>query len=108
VTTHEVLVAARNRLERVGWQQYFSYDAGPNCALGHLRIVGGEDTYPSAAYHALKVAIGVEGPIGKWNDTKGRTKAEVLAAFDRASAATAPPPPDLQLSELVEAGEMVA
>jgi hypothetical protein len=85
-------VAARNRLERVGWQQYFSFDSGPNCMLGHLRQVGDPRCwYDGPAYFALRAAVG--GMIvGDWNDAKGRTLEEVLAAFDKAIAATAPEP----------------
>jgi hypothetical protein len=38
-----------------------------------------------AGWRFLKDAIGEPQPIG-WNDRKGRTQAEVLAAFDRAIA----------------------
>ena len=60
------------------------------CATGAIGVAVGD--YPDAyaaeeLVNKLADAIGVERNIGAievWNDTEGRTQAEVLAAFDRA------------------------
>ena len=36
--------------------------------------------------HILKLPLGDAGLVGLWNDTKGRTLAEVLAVYDQAIA----------------------
>lgn len=104
MTTHEVLVAARNYLEREGWAQGHWPDFGewiyppdsPNatCASNVLKRLECDEPERWKARRELLKAIGRDdvADIFRWNDTPGRTKAEVLAAFDKAIAATAPDP----------------
>jgi hypothetical protein len=104
MTTHEVLVAARNLIDREGWIQNAHYAPEGRCVRGALSDVTRGKT-DLGYYHATRAFSDVvdEVLIGAWNDHPDRTKAEVLAAFDKAIAATAPEPPDPQWSELVEA-----
>jgi len=99
VTTKQILQEARALLAR-GWcQGYFAKDeAGHNvtendpgavcwCAVGAtLRAAHVLRFDNSEALLALRV-LGAEirsWVIPNWNDAEGRTKEEVLAAFDRA------------------------
>lgn len=102
--THEILVAGRNYIARHGWTQgYEEYDhGGPACAAVACGWVADGDLLVfsdarNAAQNALAAAAGVSPhELPEWNDADERTEAEVLAAFDRAIAATAPAP-DLSL-----------
>jgi hypothetical protein len=109
-------VNARNKIDRVGWIRLgavpcIALTPGAACALNAITD-DEEDAIrlwrPAAEAFAEAAGIGHWSGIPVWNDHRDRTKAEVLAAFDAAIAATAPPPPDPQWSELVEAGELVA
>jgi hypothetical protein len=100
VTPHEVLVKARNRLaRRHGWHGRRVHLFGDARCAG-LAISDAAGGYHGAALRAFYAATGeagaYAGPISiyRWNDAPGRTKKEVLAAFDRAIAATAPAPAD--------------
>lgn len=99
-TTHEVLVAARNLIDRGGWIQGAVLTSDGRCAVGALRDTGGALDTNDEPFWILRRQVGTA--LSRWNDTPGRTKAEVLAAFDKAIAATAPSPPDLPLPELTE------
>lgn len=97
MTTHEVLVAARNLIDRKGWSPYASGGptmpeaaqcAGLACAAANGALGG----VSLDASRALREVVG--GDVYDWNDAPGRTKEEVLTAFDEAIAATAPPPAD--------------
>lgn len=88
--TTKTLIAARSLVER-GWCQNKMRLGGDVCMVGAMH--GASD----AAWVLLGRAIGEEiaigytedlAPIVDWNDTKGRTKKQVLAAFDRAIAAS--------------------
>jgi hypothetical protein len=100
MTTHEVLVKARNLIGRDGWvQRDWGAPGGPRCAVGVISDSGGDGASRITARRAVAEAAGVEddgwgGAVITWNNAPGRTKAEVLAAFDKAIAATAPEPPD--------------
>jgi hypothetical protein len=102
MTTHEALVEARNLIERDGWCQWAAADGrGAHCMGGALgRVTQGDPncTFTEtelAAFRALGEATGTKDyGIPGWNDKPGRTKEEVLAAFDRAIQATAPHPAD--------------
>jgi hypothetical protein len=117
MTTHEVLVAARNIQERRGYNWHNGIvEADDPCCSGCsiAQAVGGRyytDVLDHPAAVELEKCLPAAQP-GADDDISGRTYPfgleEVLAAFDRAIAATAPPPPDPQLSELVEAGEAMA
>jgi hypothetical protein len=86
---------ARALIER-GWTQghfardedgYPEHEGSPDavcwCAMGAMSAADPNDKY--GLYGALSHAIGDE-MVGMWNDRIGRTKAEVLAAFDKAIA----------------------
>jgi hypothetical protein len=98
MNTHEVLVAARNLIDRQGWCQQpgenFAVHGRPQCALGALDLV--EPNWIAAGVpHALYRHLpGDLGSVVEFNDEPGRTKDEVLALFDKAIAATAPEPAD--------------
>jgi hypothetical protein len=96
VTTHEVLVAARNLIAQGGWQQQYGFNAGPHCAVSAIFTVTGDRDKKAEAIEALGSILAlprISGPgVGDWNDRLGRTKEQVLALFDRAIAATAPSP----------------
>lgn len=97
--TIELLNRARYEVQK-GWIQGSYARRGGVCALGALRRVVGWDVGASScgdylkAYTALQQALPNEPippylyTIGRcvatFNDTKGRTQAEVLALFDRA------------------------
>jgi hypothetical protein len=101
-TVHEVLVAARNLIDREGWKQAdfrYSFSPGPGrCAYVALCDVRNDIEMANAATNALVRFIPRSGcpneDLYDWNDTPGRTKEEVLALFDKAIADTAPPPAD--------------
>lgn len=96
----EVLRKARAKITPEGaWtQEYLARDAAncpvsevdPSavcwCAFGVIGAVSSMDTW-MAAIGIFGRAIG-ERAIGYWNDAPERTHAEVLAAFDKAIAAS--------------------
>jgi hypothetical protein len=97
-TVREVLIAARWIQERLGWCQKSGYlfdgryradrahSCSPPthcCAWGAIELVQAKRLLLSAAADEMKEAVR-SGDLPEWNDTPGRTKAEVLAAFDRA------------------------
>lgn len=105
MTTHEVLVAARNEFARRGhWQQgNLETPTRGLCPILAFKKVGCLDDQAVRVREAFAAAAGIDKwGIPLWNDAPGRTKEEVLVAFDKAIAATAPPPPDPDWSELVE------
>jgi len=96
-TTIEILKEARDLIAKDGaWGQH-AYEAnGCFCALGAINEVarGDASAVPASdpAREALARAINVhyvygEGAIYHFNDTLGRTQAEVVAKFDEAIAA---------------------
>lgn len=97
MTTHEVLVRARNRLaDPANWEQgsrHYGADDGPGCAMKALRVASGRQKFYEA-YRAVLEAAGISENLPHFNDS--HSHAEVLAAFDKAIAATAPEP-DLSL-----------
>jgi hypothetical protein len=110
VNTHEVLVAARNLIDREGWKQAksrYEFGVGPGrcayIALWDATMEG--DCVTLVANRATDVLAEFiprsggtsSGDLYDWNDAPGRTKEEVLALFDEAIAATAPEP-DLSLT----------
>src|SRR5690349_5736981 len=93
----DVLRAARERVAR-GWCQGvdardrsrrsvdpWSKSACRWCMMGSLHAEDRPSGYENSALQLLKLAIG-EGFVTCWNDAKGRTQAEVIAAFDKAIA----------------------
>lgn len=112
---HEVLVKARNYIDQKGW----AYRRGGwereqptgRCAMNAVTCeeVRADRETESGALNLLAEAAGLTDliEIPSWNDAPGRTKAEVLAAFDAAISATAPPPEDPLLDVPVAEGEAV-
>ncbi len=86
--TVTILRAARERIER-GWCQNEGMDADGNvCALVALgeQFTYGQDLFRSEPMRLLREAAR-SLCIPEWNDAPGRTKSDVLAAYDRAIAA---------------------
>ena len=94
MTTLEVLKAARAKIEK-GWTQgamardkngvalsCSDQDAACWCVMGATMAVTHDIPTTNAAIGFLRLAVGDFAP--RWNDTPGRTQAEVLAAFDKA------------------------
>lgn len=99
---HELLVKARNRLERDGWMRgcFLEPEGTRVCSWGAIcyetPLHSGVDC-PREYDEAVATLGGVVGvdkaaAIAVWNDTPGRTKEQVLAAFDEAIRRTAPAP----------------
>jgi hypothetical protein len=89
----DVLLKAVDRLERDGWLQqpsdagpfWSGDDEGPCCAAQAIVAAAGPDedwNHPAYAFFAR--FVGVEW-IHDWNDTEGRTQAEVVAALRKAA-----------------------
>lgn len=94
MSPHEALVQGRNRIEG-NWGGWGPGQPAGRCALGGLYGTHADPTAWDGAVRALYRAIGIDPrvtTIPQWNDTPGRTEAEVLAAYDKAIAATAPAP----------------
>jgi hypothetical protein len=115
MTTHELLVAARNLIDREGWKQAQArYSFGPGdgrCAYvalcdacGFRTILANQATAVLARF-IPRTDETANADLYDWNDHPDRTKAEVLALFDRAIAATAPEP---TVDFLVAEPELVA
>jgi hypothetical protein len=96
VTTKEVLVEARRLIAEKGWAQGdfaldddghgYNYDsprATCYCASGAIRLACPEP-YGFVRVEKLFCKANSIEEIPQWNDAEGRTKDEVLAAFDRA------------------------
>lgn len=88
MSTAEILVAARELIAK-GWVQGTSRKTNDDgslcyCATGAIYEAEKRGTPETLdAEYALIAAIG-SLDIVAWNDAAGRTKAEVVAAFDRA------------------------
>lgn len=92
---HDVLVRARNLIARDGWQRYHYSDSadarrGPFCSTGAIQAAAEFGPTWKPAQLVVERIVGVY--VTLWNDRDGRTEADVLAAFDKAIAATAPTP----------------
>ncbi|HET9063734.1 MAG TPA: hypothetical protein VFO62_10635 [Candidatus Binatia bacterium] len=101
MTVYEVLHRAADHIEQYGWIQGSSglgLDDGPRCALGAIATASGEivNCYDfeftggvrMEAVRALRRHIGSDDIAG-WNDTRGRTAADVVTAL-RVSAEVTP------------------
>lgn len=82
MTPSQALRKARTLIDTAGWIQHEARTPAGFCALGALMQVG----LMYQTYHGFCEAIGCKA-ISTWNDAPERTKADVLAAFDRAIAA---------------------
>jgi hypothetical protein len=86
------LIEAR-RVIAAGWTQGVWEDERGCCIMGALNLACGErvdyDVYLAAWERVRAQVPGLEGRCSTlmlWNDTAGRTQAEVLEVFDRAIA----------------------
>lgn len=85
----EVLQAAKNELIKNGWIKDSYEDEGKHCIVGAIGKIKG--LLPNALLNAeysrevsfFKDAIDIPNVIA-WNDTEGRTFADVMDAFDKA------------------------
>lgn len=97
MTPKEILIEAKRLLETKGWCQgayakrlhgeiALNFIGDPTvaayCSSGAICEAQKPSMAEDAAYYFIKAIGG--GPIPRWNDTPGRTKEEVLAAFDKA------------------------
>lgn len=94
MTTLQLLRKARALVER-GWIQHHSYEgeamqptsvclvAATSFAAWDQRWLPENIEAETVADELIATAIGTDDAVG-WNDTEGRTQAEVLAAIDRA------------------------
>lgn len=107
---HETLVQARNRVDQ-GWTQgAWRTDDGKVCAASAVVDAAREAGDATAAFGCLVAVLGLEvhghhcrEAFQLWNDAHGRTKEQVLDAFDAAIAATAPEPFPVEFCETTKA-----
>ncbi len=91
-TPGAVLARARKLIEQKGWTQgCFSDPAGGLCSTAAINHASGNTQLRRGAYTAFERANDMRptsdwGQIVQWNDTQGRTKAEVIEAFARAES----------------------
>lgn len=80
-TPVQILTRARDLVAGGRWAQTSS-----ECALAAIDAVGPwHDSMPERyLWLAIKDITGVKWRISEWNDARGRTRDEVVAAFDRA------------------------
>jgi hypothetical protein len=86
----KLLIEGRERIEQ-GWCQGRFEAKGSFCMLGAIRYDHQTTKWRRAARKRLARALGLGqeadgNHIPNWNDAPGRTKDEVLQAFDRAIA----------------------
>lgn len=84
-TVEEALANGRNSISEHGWQQgRLKDDEGRFCLVGGMVRSGGKNV-PIAALSLISKVVGVPVEyLDDWNDAPGRTKEEVLAAYDKA------------------------
>ena len=95
-TVKEVLVAARWIQDHLGWSQghahrnaagnpaWINNDIRSVCLWGAISLVESEDdNLKYQARWAISQAVDSSNAVA-WNDTPGRTKQQVLEAFDKA------------------------
>lgn len=84
LTTLNVLRKARELVEQ-GWTQgRYKTEDGCYCGVGALIEVTGSLREALPYTFHLDQVVGGNFEFEKWQDRRGRTQAEVLAAFDRA------------------------
>ncbi len=85
-----VLRRAAALLETNGWcQGEMEGDGGRHCALGAIEASYIDPEDGTLAIMALKKVLGAKGRkafIADWNDTRGRTKKDVIAKLRKAAA----------------------
>lgn len=85
----DTLNRAADLIERDGWCQGLGRDAdGSRCAAVALHDAQADRLVWRGAYRALKARVGTRLVVD-WNDTPGRTQAEVVAALRAAADAAA-------------------
>lgn len=97
MTPVEVLKKAKALIEERGWcRREYKDTRGCYCSLGACYVASGYEVEGASVLHdgdvtayataekALERAI--DSAVIRWNDSPGRTKDEVLAAFDKAIA----------------------
>lgn len=99
-TVKEVLIAAKWILENVGWCQgayykdknglktsVFAIKSGDSldccCLVGACNLVDTDFYLSHCAVQSLGIVVGNQH-VPTWNDSKGRTKEEVIAAINTA------------------------
>jgi hypothetical protein len=83
MTDIELMKAARALVAK-GWCQRVSRDGDRYCVWGAIEAVTSTSLEADRLYGAFR-DYGIKGKsITVWNDARGRTQEQVLAAFDRA------------------------
>lgn len=87
----KILLAAADHIEQHGWLQHEVGQQGmPACAIGAMMFADNEYGGDGDFYESVKAVtkyLGLEHAyIVPWNNTPGRTKEEVIAAFRGAAA----------------------
>ena len=98
MTTVEILRMAKELLVKRGWWQGGFVAPGkdvascPLCAEAAVNIAATGEVEGSDGSRPARMVLDrvVGGTLFAWNDSEGRTLAEVLAAFDRAIALATP------------------
>lgn len=83
--TVDILIAARKKLVKYGWVQgHYGCEDDGFCALGAIFNASGDNASytENTAKKYLEAVVG--GSIPNYNDNPHRTKADVLAAYDKA------------------------
>jgi hypothetical protein len=84
VTDKEILKLAKQRIEKYGWiQGNFGDEQCGFCSAGAFLDIYANGEKVETYWARLKLQRLV-GALLSWNDAPGRTKEEVLAAFDKA------------------------
>lgn len=84
MTAKGLLIEARKKIAEDGWTQGWYHNQGRYCAMGALFFVT-NTTDPTEFDSAVEILKGVVGEnVVAFNDARGRTQDEVLAAFDKA------------------------
>jgi hypothetical protein len=80
----EVITGAANYIEAHGWKQAYGKHGGARCVMGALKSMTDDIFIRMEARERIGATIGSPF-VETWNDTRGRTKGEVVAAL-RAAA----------------------
>lgn len=83
------LLVAIDVIERDGWTQGETFSSTGVCMVGALARAAHEFPDRDGQYMKILTALEpiVEGDITGWNDVRGRTKKQVIAAFRKAANA---------------------
>lgn len=91
MTPAEVLRKAADVIRARGWRQHdYGEESGPVCAVGALNVAMGGDPWddhgPYTAEERLRQFLGWGDSVSRWNDARGRTVEEVIAALEKAAS----------------------